>query len=211
MNRQQYLHALRQELHFLPHDELEAAMAYYEEYFDDADGTDEQVMSELGTPAQVAKGFREEYYAQNGTSNEAVPAKVDRPENAPLPRKWSVWMIVLAVAGCILLSPVIFGAFSAIFGVICAVVFGAIGIFIGLFALGLALVVGGVVMFAMGLFSIFQPLNAALLCGLGLIALGGGILVLWATGTAVYYLFPAVIRGIVTLGRRLFGKGDASK
>ena len=55
MTRAQFMNELRERLDRLPSDEREEALAYYEEYFDEAGVDHEQdVIRELGSPASVA-------------------------------------------------------------------------------------------------------------------------------------------------------------
>lgn len=49
--------ALRRELGFLPKDELDDAIRYYDEYINDAGDDEEKVIAEMGTPHKVAEEF----------------------------------------------------------------------------------------------------------------------------------------------------------
>lgn len=67
MNKREFLQSLREKLTQMPEEEVNAALRYYEEYFDEAGvQNEERVLKELGTPEQVAKqilaegGVREE-------------------------------------------------------------------------------------------------------------------------------------------------------
>lgn len=61
MNKEQFLEELRKELQFLPAEEVEDAIRYYEEYFDDATESEEEISQSLGSPQRVAEVFKEEY------------------------------------------------------------------------------------------------------------------------------------------------------
>ena len=54
MNKTEFLAALRRELGFLPKDELDDAIRYYDEYINDAGDDEEKVIAEMGTPHKVA-------------------------------------------------------------------------------------------------------------------------------------------------------------
>ena len=54
MNKTEFLAALRHELGFLPKDELDDAIRYYDEYINDAGDDEEKVIAEMGTPHKVA-------------------------------------------------------------------------------------------------------------------------------------------------------------
>ena len=62
MNKTEFLAALRHELGFLPKDELDDAIRYYDEYINDAGDDEEKVIAEMGTPHKVAEEFKNEYY-----------------------------------------------------------------------------------------------------------------------------------------------------
>ena len=51
MNRKKFIDILKEELSKLPDEEIDAAIEYYEEYFDEAGAeNEEEVLSELGSP-----------------------------------------------------------------------------------------------------------------------------------------------------------------
>lgn len=70
MNRTEFLAALRRELDFLPKDELDDAIRYYDEYINDAGEDEEKVIAEMGTPHKVAEEFKNEYYDRKTVGEE---------------------------------------------------------------------------------------------------------------------------------------------
>lgn len=56
MTRAAYLQELRERIANLPYDEINAAIEYYTEYFEEAE-SDEKAMEELGTPAKLAESI----------------------------------------------------------------------------------------------------------------------------------------------------------
>ena len=54
MTREEYLKQLKNNLPSLTNDEIQEALQYYSDYFEEA-GDDEKVMNELGTPEELAK------------------------------------------------------------------------------------------------------------------------------------------------------------
>ncbi len=60
MTRNEYLLKLKYELRTLPVEEQEEALEFYRGYFEDADN-DEQVMSEFGSPEELAKSIIEKF------------------------------------------------------------------------------------------------------------------------------------------------------
>lgn len=76
MNKIEFLSRLRIALAPLPEDERDAAMVYYEEFFDDAGVENEQsVIAEFGSPEELAKSIVEE-------NNRDNPAYSQNNENA---------------------------------------------------------------------------------------------------------------------------------
>ena len=64
--------ALRRELGFLPKDELDDAIRYYDEYINDAGDDEEKVIAEMGTPHKVAEEFKNEYYDRKNVNDESA-------------------------------------------------------------------------------------------------------------------------------------------
>lgn len=88
MNRESFMRELRLKIARLPQEELEAAMAYYEEYFDEA-GPDREseIICELGSPAQVAKQIMGEH----------ILREVENKPMSPKKSLSAVWIIILAI------------------------------------------------------------------------------------------------------------------
>ena len=60
MNREEYLKRLSFLLKDLPEEEIEDAIAYYEDYFEEAgEEKEEQVIKELGSPEKIARMIRD--------------------------------------------------------------------------------------------------------------------------------------------------------
>ena len=75
MNKTEFLAALRHELGFLPKDELDDAIRYYDEYINDAGDDEEKVIAEMGTPHKVAEEFKNEYYDRKNVNDESAKHK----------------------------------------------------------------------------------------------------------------------------------------
>lgn len=71
MERKEYMDRLEQLLLVLPKEEREEALQYYTDYFDDA-GVDnvDKVISDLGSPEEVAAKIRAGYFAEYGEYSE---------------------------------------------------------------------------------------------------------------------------------------------
>lgn len=94
MNIYDFLNELRRELSFLPADELEDAIAYYEEYIRDS-ADEETALQTLGSPKRVAEDIRREYYGKTWSSGQ-LPAKItNRADSGEPQTKRPVWVYVL--------------------------------------------------------------------------------------------------------------------
>lgn len=160
---------LRARLDRLTTEDREAALSYYEEYFDEAGADREQeVIRELGSPASVASRI---------LADHAVKAARDAPLN-PGKGLSAIWFVILAICAAPLALPVIF----AMMGVIIAVL-------VSVFAVGAAaigLIVGGVALFIGGFFGLFATPASALV-------LFGAAFLLWGIGKIIFSIIGAVM------------------
>jgi Predicted membrane protein len=172
MTRKEYMQELRDRLGRLSLAEREAALAYYEEYFDEAGPDREQeVIRALGSPSSVASRI---------LADQAMKEARKAPYN---PRKgfsalWAVLVAVCAAPFAIPVVVVLFCLLLALLSVILAVGLTAIGLVIG----GIALFAGGV----LGLFS--NPATALVLFGIAFLLWGSGKIVFIIAGAAASLL-----------------------
>ncbi|MEY9979824.1 DUF1700 domain-containing protein [Lysinibacillus sp. RC79] len=176
MNRASYLKKLRGKLQRLPAHEVDAALAYYEEYFDEAGEENEQrVIQQLGSPSHVASQIMADYALKDlETTSTSTKKNVS-----------AIWLIILAIISAPLSLPLLVVAIALIisFG---AVIFSVI---IAIIATVLGIFFGGIVALISGFFILTQHWPTALLfMGVGFIVTGLGTL-----------LFPFVARLIKTI------------
>ena len=137
MTRNEFMTALRKRLSHLPAEEQDAALKYYEEYFDEAE-SEEEAARQLGSPDAIADRILADYGAGNA-------ARKGQKEGR------SPWFYVAIVLLCILFSPVLLGvgaaALAAALTIAAAFLVAVVGILGGFLAaslvLRLALVCGG--------------------------------------------------------------------
>lgn len=186
MNKEQFLAQLRYKLRRLPAEEVDNALLYYEEYFDEAGpANQDQVIAALGTPEQVASQIIGEFAIK----------QMDQPQKNPRQGMHTVWVVLLAIFASPLALPLSIGV---------AVVL--IALLIAALAFVLAITVAGVSMIAAGLFTaiIALPLlagetaTALFFFGIGLLCAGiGGIFLFFAI-----WLLRISIRGIGRIGSK---------
>ena len=59
MTKEQFVAELEQQLQDISYDERQAALRYYEEYFDEA-GQDSEVVNQLESPEEIARAIKED-------------------------------------------------------------------------------------------------------------------------------------------------------
>lgn len=178
MNRASFLKKLRGKLQRLPAHEIDAALAYYEEFFDEAGEENEQrVIQQLGSPSHVASQIMADYALKDleATSNSTSTKK----------NMSAIWLIILAILSAPLSLPLLVVAIALIFS------FGAVifSVIIAIIATVLGIFFGGIAALISSFFILTQDWPTALLfMGFGFIVTGLGIL-----------LFPIVARLIKTI------------
>lgn len=167
MNRAQFISELKSKLQGVPFDEAASAIAYYEEYFEEAGAQNEQqVIAELGSPADVAAKIIGEFAIRN-------------IEESPKSAKKGLSVIWLVILG-IFVSPIAFPlalvavimAFVFIV-VICSVIF-AFGVS------GFAVVFSGIAVSIASVFLVSTSVPSTIFyLGSGIFAIGlGGWLIM---------------------------------
>ena len=226
MNRETFMRELERLLYNIPENERKEALAYYEDYFNDAGPENEQqVLDELGYPYKVAEnikeglrgnmgyqntgaGYQNAGYQHIGTQNvyagNATPAKAAGTKE-PMP----VWAIVLIVLGCIILSPFALGALGTVFGLIMGVLGTLIGLLISAFVGGVSLVVAGIAVFVAAFPTMMLSGFVGLaMMGVGLLLVAIGILLVmlgvWICGWAL----PTFVKWVIKMCKKLCKKEE---
>ncbi len=169
MDKAGYLKSLRSKLHRLPAQEIDAALIYYEEYFDEAgEENEQQVIEQLGPPSQVAAQIVADFTIKD---LDTTPPSTKKNMSA-------IWLIILAILSAPLSLPLLAVAMALIISV-GAVVFS--------FVVAIIAIVGGILL--SGIFTLISGLfimtnhwpTALLFIGFGLITSGIGALISPAT------------------------------
>ena len=175
MTRNEFMTALRKRLSHLPAEEQDAALKYYEEYFDEAE-SEEEAARQLSSPDAIADRILADYGAGNA-------ARKGQKEGR------SPWFYVSIVLLCVLFSPVLLGvgaaALAAAVTIAAAFLVVVVGILGGVHAASHVL---------LALFIVFL----SLVCG------GLGVLCSIFTGYLCYWT-GLLMKKIFTAGRRKKG------
>jgi uncharacterized membrane protein len=191
MNRTEFIQKLKAELSKLPQEEIDAAVEYYEEYFDEAGAENEQpVLEQLGSPKHVASQIKAEY-----------AVRLFDEEDRPTVKKGfsAAWCVVLAICS----APVSIPLAAALAALAIAVFVAIGGCIIGLFAGLLGCALAALACIVVGVMAVPVSVAAAvMLTGSGLAALGFTA----AMGMLLIMGVKALSRCMVEWARRKNGK-----
>ncbi|MGL6174078.1 MAG: DUF1700 domain-containing protein [Cellulosilyticaceae bacterium] len=187
MNRESFISALRSKLTKLSQDELESAIGYYEEYFDEAGIENEKkVLEELGTPSQVAKQIMADYAIRESVSEPLSPSSGIK----------TIWIVILAILASPIALPLAFAGLALVFSAfitIAALVFAGGVVVFTFFTTGVAL-------FGMMFRILFiHPMTAVLCLGVSVVMIGIGLLAVVLVHWMIKGLMPIVVRGISSI------------
>lgn len=191
MNKELYMKSLKKKLRRLPKAEFEKAVAYFEEYFEEA-GPDqeEQAILDLGTPEEAAHQIIQNIAIEN--TKEPI-RNVKKGINA-------VWVGILAVFAAPVALPFIVMALALALILLAS----AAIIFAVLFACGVLIILMGPVCIWAGFTMLTTSLPAALICfGQGLSGVGIGLLLVWG----VYFFIRKCINWLVAFFGKMVKKG----
>ena len=210
MNRQEFMNRLGYLLRGIPASEREDALAYYNDYFDDAGVENEyQVIMELGSPEAVAEHIisnmqSEKYSYKNsnfeGTEKEEEQVKANEyaydktVEKKKMSKSTKTLLIILLVFTFPLWIGVVAGLFGTVVGLIGAtfgIVVGGIGTAIGLLAGGIGCIIAGIVRL------LFAPIESVASIGIGAILTAIGLLLALLCIWCVGIWLPKLVKVIV--------------
>lgn len=226
MNREQFIRELERLLKDLPAGEREAAIQYYNDYFDDAGAENEaQVIRELGSPAQVAGTIRDGMsengeYTERGYENtrfsdpqEVSAGNRTAPAEAPHPRRGAdPWKLLAILLLCLLLFPIVVPLFVTFLVIADAVLLGIAGVMIGVAVAAVALPIAGIILMGLAVYNLFlRPGVGIALGGMGCLLLSAGILIFLMAVWIMKILIPFLLRSIVSILRYPLRKAGVVK
>lgn len=196
MNRNDFIDKLRKELAKLPVEEREAAIEYYEEYFDEAGPEHEQELIEaLGNPKRVAAQIKSDYAARLLEDEEPRPMKKGLS---------AAWWVVLGICS----APVSIPAAIALAALAISIFIAFAGVVISIFAAIAGAFIGSIACVVMGIMAVPVSLSAALfLIGGGLAALA----LLTAAGIGAVIAVKAIVKAVVKYIRKRGSKNRDRK
>lgn len=215
MNRQEFLRQLESLLYAIPANERADALAYYNDYFDEAGIENEQnVIQELGSPQKVAQSiienFRNSGYEQTfenttGQYSQNTYQNYHHTEK----KKLKTWQIVLLIVLAIIGSPIWIGLATGLFGVVIGIIASVFATIVSLFGSGLGLMFGGIIVAGVGVLGVMvRPLEGVTSMGVGLILTAIGILLLLLSVLITFAWLPKLIKIIVKWVKGLFHRNE---
>jgi uncharacterized membrane protein len=220
MNRVEFMKQLERLLGDIPEYDRLDAIAYYNDYFDEAGTENEaQVIRELGSPGKVAAIIKADLntnrdenttYTEHDGEAANMPTRRESGYHAPKQKKGLPWPLIIVLL--VFASPLLIGTFGGLFGALLGVFGALIGIVIAFVACALALLVAGIVCFVVGIVRVFiSPVEGLITVGLGSLMLALGILFAVLFVWCAFKWIPALFRGTVNWIQRLFQRGERRK
>ncbi len=226
MNRAEFMRQLDSLLQNIPQTEREAALQYYNDYFDDAGAENERdVLEALGTPARVAENIKRDMTLSGGNGSKApyndgrdcgsedgqgnsVRNPVIRfgdagnPENpdTTVQKNNNTVFTVLSILAAVFLFPIGLGLASALVSALLGLFIGWFSLILGFAAAALALLLVLVALLVAGAVCLAEsPLAGVAVMGVGLILGGIGILFAMLTVALAGIVTPWLFRGLCAL------------
>lgn len=230
MNRIEFMKELEAMLQTIPAEERFDALQFYNDYFDEAGQENEAaIIAELGSPAKLASKIKADLtgtdedsseYSETGYTDTRFEEKDElarkeadgksansayRP-NEKKPKKRSteniiLWILVILFVGIPVGLPIALSVLGVVFGLVVAFV----AVLAAILLTGVAVAIGGVVLFFVGISQLFVSVGIALvLSGVGMIMFAAGVAIAVLLVKLCMIIFPVMIRGIVNICRKPF-------
>lgn len=193
MNRSEFIKVLRRELSKLPQEEIDAAVAYYEEYFDEVGpGRDAEAIQDFGSPKKIAAQIKSEYTAK----------KLDEGEVSTAKKGVSViWLVILGICSAPISVPV---AALLVALVICAFAV-VLAVVVSVFAALIGAVAAGIVMVAFGILAIPTAFSTVLMF------VGGGVLLLAVSSVIGVFVVLAIKKAVSAIVKSIRMRNERTK
>ncbi|SHH95836.1 Uncharacterized membrane protein [Clostridium collagenovorans DSM 3089] len=162
MRKENFIRELEHRIRRLPRDEVRNIIAYYEDYFADADKPEEEVIRELGNPSTISSQILSDY----AFNDDFVKDKKGVGKN-------KVILTILAVFAAPIALPLGIAALAILFA-LGIVIFALVMSFVVVAA---AFGISGIAILVAGIMVVFQGTATAIFyMGIGIVLIGIGIL-----------------------------------
>lgn len=234
MNRVEFIQQLERLLMDIPENDRLDAIAYYNDYFDEAGTENEaQVIRELGSPEKVAvtikadlnlhgneKGEYTEHGYEDGRDGVNINTPARQEASSQKQKKKRDFPLALIIILVIFASPilvgvgggalgVIIGILATIFGIVISVIVTVLALAIAMLACGIACVVAGAALIVVGLMrAVISGMEGLILVGVGGITFALGVLFTILFVWCAFKWLPALFRWTIDLIQRLFSRRE---
>lgn len=193
MNRQEFFRELEYLLRAIPENERTDALAYYNDYFDDAGVENEQqVIRELGSPEAVAQMILDDYEYSKETKNEHTSGIIHKIKHMSKSNK--ILIIVLLV----FTFPIWIGLVAGLFGVIVGLLGGLFGIVVGVGGAAIGMLLGGLGCLVIGVLRVLAaPAEGVAAIGIGALFAAIGVLLLLLCVQLIFKWIPIIVKAVV--------------
>ena len=223
MNRVEFMGQLERLLWDISESDRQDAIAYYNDYFDEAGADNEaQVIQKLGSPGKVAATIKADlhtagneqgeytergYYDGRETVNQNPPVKrMDEERRSKHSKRMTGTLLVILI---VFASPILLGVGGGLLGGLLGLICAVFAVIVAVAVCGVALPIAGIACVVVGIFRIvFSPAEGLVTTGVGSILLALGILVVILFVWVTFRWIPALFRGCVNLFQRLFHIGE---
>lgn len=185
MNREKFLLDLKKKLRKLPKQEVENILQYYNEYFEESNKNDIEVINELDSPSAIAAQILAEYALDDTKNNNGFANKI--------------LIIVLAIFAAPVGLPIIIAGIAILFAVVVTI----IALFFAAIVTLAAFAFSGIVVFIQGADIMLQsPASAVFYIGIAFILIGMCLLIFYS----IKIELPRACLFIQKIGRGLLEK-----
>lgn len=223
MNRVEFMGQLERLLWDIPESDRQDAIAYYNDYFDEAGADNEaQLIQKLGSPGKVAATIKADlhtagneqgeytergYYDGGETENQnPLVKRTDEERRSKHSKRVIGTLLVILI---VFASPILLGVGGGLLGGLLGLIAAVIGVVVAVAVCGIALPIAGIACIVFGIFRIaFSPAEGLATTGVGSVLLALGILVVILFVWITFKWVPALFRGCVNLCQRLFHRGE---
>jgi len=222
MSRWEFMSQLEKLLLYVPIQEREEALQYYNDYFEDAGPENEQeVIASLGSPEKVAENIKRDIHQSNyGAEPDRVEPGKEMVEYHPIPEiieepmknmqksNMPGWLKIVIL---ICAAPILIGIFGGLFGAVMGIIGGVLGVlFAGIFSFGIIGIVCPIVSVILVLagigISFVNVLAGLCVIGVGLLCMALGVLGICLEVQLVGKWVPALVKAIAKGVRKVFQK-----
>lgn len=175
MKTDEYLRQLSKYLKKLPKADYDDAMEYFTEYFAETDENEaKKLMDELGTPKEAACDIISNILEKKIDEKKQADSEKEQLDSDKKSVFGVLWIALLAICALPVATPLLISGIVVMFCVLLCVLLAVLCVFL----LGVCAAIAGMAVIARAIVTVkFSISSAIMLSGLGLAAIGAGIII----------------------------------